>query len=122
MSAVGIEIKRRMAERGWRNEDLAFITSKSSGTVSAWITGRSRITATVALILAVVFRNEPMFWLDLRTQDDLAVHVSDEARMVAIRERAAAHMRGDTLPQRCSKCGQSLARTASSLEQGKKEG
>jgi plasmid maintenance system antidote protein VapI len=106
-----LEIEKRMKARGWSRADLAFVCGRKVSFVNKLISGRQRITATSALLLGAIFQEPGEFWMDLQIQYDLASHVPDEAKMAAIRERAAAHERGESIaPKRCAACGQRIRR------------
>jgi len=105
----GLEIQKRMKARGWSRADLAFVCGRNISFVNKLISGRQRITARTAVLLGAAFQVPSSFWMDLALQYDLAPYALDEAKLAAIRERAAAHERGESIkPKRCAACGQRI--------------
>lgn len=72
-NSPGNLLKQLLVERGWSQESLATITGLSRQTISYIATGKSGITAEVAIILGAAFGNPAADWLRLDAEYQLSL-------------------------------------------------
>ena len=68
----GERLRELLITRGWTQDTLATVTGRNRATISNIISGRTGVSADMALALAAVFGNEPQEWLRWSTEWDLA--------------------------------------------------
>jgi HTH-type transcriptional regulator/antitoxin HigA len=69
----GEAIKELLSRKGLTQVDLAIITGLSRQSINYIITGRTSITAEIAMMLATAFDNNPSEWLELENQYRLSL-------------------------------------------------
>lgn len=65
-------IKQQMEARKWTQKDLAFILGRLQSDISRLLTGKAIITPEYACGLALIFGNEPKYWLNLENEYSLS--------------------------------------------------
>lgn len=76
--APGELLRAMLAEKGWTQDTLATITKTSRVTINNIITGRSGISADIAMSLAAAFGNEPAYWMEADVAYRLSLAEQDE--------------------------------------------
>lgn len=82
-------LKRELEARGLSANRLALSLGVPSGRVTDILNGRRSITADTAVRLGRFFGNGAQFWLDLRSQHDIAVIERDRGADIARRVQPA---------------------------------
>lgn len=87
----GEVLRTLMETRSWTQEELALITRKSRKTIQEIMSGKSGITAEMAVVLGAAFETDPRDWLRLESMYRLA-RVRDRAA-TDVEKRAQLHRR-----------------------------
>ena len=74
--APGFLIFDELRTRGWTQRDLADIMDVSIGRVSGIVTGRRRMSVSMARVLAAAFGTEAQFWLNMDKAYQLSKRVT----------------------------------------------
>lgn len=77
----GDVLRRQIEDKGWTQDDLAFITGKSRRAINDLICGRVSITPEMAVSLAAAFGNQPSDWMGLEAQYRIARVRTDDGEM-----------------------------------------
>ena len=84
-SHPGRFLKRELTARNLSANRLALNIGVPSGRITDILNGRRSITADTAVRLGCYFGNNPQFWLDLRSQYDIAVVERERGTEIAKR-------------------------------------
>jgi antitoxin HigA-1 len=80
-------LRRELVARKLGANKLSIDIGVPSGRITDILNGRRPITADMALRLGRYFGNRPQFWLDLRSQFDVAVTECEKGKEIAKRAR-----------------------------------
>ena len=84
----GILLRQLLEEKGWTQDELADITGKRRATITDILSGKSGISAEMAITLSAAFGNTPKDWLDIDTRYRLFVSETDP---IEVETRARFH-------------------------------
>lgn len=61
----GDEIERRLTERGWTHDDLAYAIGKHRPLVTSLVSGKRGITPELAVLISAVLGDSPDYWMQI---------------------------------------------------------